>query len=165
MSITLSKDRASLCLFSYADGRRCRTPRCSVHSHFCAHHARKEAQALASGKLSRELSGFFSGHYLSACDLSSALGHLIPAVAEGLIKPKTATTLAYLSQTLLQSIHLAQREYINAFGTDAWRSVIRSSFADPDLDDSDSDLEDDADSDPDSPQASPSLLPSPPTST
>ncbi len=116
MSANLSKDGASLCLFSFADGRRCRTPRNSAHPHLCTSHARKESQSRAAQQVGRHLSTYFSGHYLSACDLSSALGHLFSAVAQGQIKPKTASTLAYLSQTLLQSIHLAEHEYINAFG-------------------------------------------------
>jgi hypothetical protein len=33
MSTNLSKDRASLCLFTFADGRRCRTPRTSAPMH------------------------------------------------------------------------------------------------------------------------------------
>lgn len=45
------------------------------------------------------------------------------------VKLKTVTTLAYFGQTLLQSIHLAQGEFINAFGTVCWRRTIRSSFA------------------------------------
>jgi hypothetical protein len=46
MSAHLSKDRSSLCSFSFADG--CRAPRCSAHPHLCGFHARKEAQALAA---------------------------------------------------------------------------------------------------------------------
>jgi hypothetical protein len=33
----------------------------------------------------------------------------------------------YLGQTLVQTLHLAQHEYINAFGTDSWRETIRTS--------------------------------------
>jgi hypothetical protein len=134
MSAHLSKERSSLCSFSFADGRRCRTPRCSAHPHFCGFHARKEAQALAAQQVGRDISSVLSNSYVSACDLSSALGHLFSAVAQGQVKPKTATTLAYLGQTLLQSIHLAQDEYIEAFGTNSWRRVIRSSFAPPSQD-------------------------------
>jgi hypothetical protein len=134
MSAHRSNDRSSLCSFSFADGRRCRTPRYSAHPHLCYFHARKEAQALAAQQMGREIASDLSGGYLSACDLSSALGRLFSAVAQGQVKPKTASTLAYLGQTLLQSIHLAQGEYINAFGTDSWRRTIRSSFAPPSSD-------------------------------
>ena len=68
-----------------------------------------------------------SDSYVSACDLSSALGRLFSAVAQGQVKPKTASTLAYLGQTLVQTLPLAQHEYIEAYDTDAWRDTIRES--------------------------------------
>src|SRR5579863_2802905 len=119
-----AKDRVPLCLFSYEDGRRCRTPRIASHPHFCFYHAQKESQSQATESLARELDYFFSGDYLSACDLSTALGRLVPAVIRGHIKPRLARTVAYMLQTQLQAIHLAQHEYINAFGTDGWRDAV-----------------------------------------
>src|SRR6266576_2681184 len=98
MSINSSNDRASLCAFTFADSRQCRMPRRVRHP------------------------------YLSACDLTSALGRLFSAVAQGQLKPKTASTLAYLGQTLAQTLHLAQGEYIHAYGTDFWRETIRTSL-------------------------------------
>jgi len=127
MSSLTSKDRVSLCLFSFSDGRRCRTPRAGNHPHFCFYHARKEARAQATETLAKDLACFFSGDYLSACDLSTALARLIPAVIRGDIKPRLARTVAYMFQTQLQSIHLSQHEYINAFGTDGWRKAVRNS--------------------------------------
>ena len=128
--VTLEKDRASLCSFTFADGRRCRTPHGPGHAYLCAFHARKEAQSLAVENLGRDISYFFSGEYLSACDLSSALGRLFATVAQGHVKPRTATTLAYLGQTLVQTIQLAEHEYTNAFGGNAWRERVRSSVDD-----------------------------------
>jgi hypothetical protein len=122
-----AKDRAPLCLFSYEDGRRCRTPRIASHPHFCFYHAQKESQAQSAEKLAKDLDYFFSGDYLSACDLSTAMGRLIPAVIRGHIKTRLARTVAYMLQTQLQAIHLAQHEYINAFGTDGWRDAVRHS--------------------------------------
>jgi hypothetical protein len=130
-AVTHSKDRSGLCSFSFADGRRCSTARCSGHPHLCYFHARKEAQALAAQQVGQDISACLSGSYLSACDLSAALGRLFSALAQGQLKPRTASALAYIGQTLLQSIQLAQGEYINAFGTDSWRRTIRSSFAPP----------------------------------
>jgi hypothetical protein len=121
------KDRVSLCLFTFIDGRRCRTPRTGNHPHFCFYHARKETQAQAAEKLAKDLANFFSGDYLSTCDLSTALARLIPAVIRGDIKPRLARTVAYMFQTQLQAIHLSQHEYINAFGTDGWRKAVRTS--------------------------------------
>ncbi|HXN53081.1 MAG TPA: hypothetical protein VN943_14210 [Candidatus Acidoferrum sp.] len=131
MSTNRSKDRSSLCSFTFADGRHCRTPRRDGHPHLCAFHARKEAQALAGHEAGQEIAYHLSGRYVSACDLSSALGRLFSAVAQGQIKPKTASTLAYLGQTLVQNLHLAQNEYINAFGTDSWRETVRASHNQP----------------------------------
>jgi hypothetical protein len=130
-AVAHEKDRSSLCSFTFADGRQCRTPRSASHPHLCYDHARKEAQALAAQQMGRNIAADLSGGYLSACDLSSALARLFSGVAQGHVKPKTASTLAYLGQTLVQSIHLAQHEYINAFGTDTWRRTVRSSFAPP----------------------------------
>lgn len=126
MSSIHPQHRASLCLFTFADGRRCRTPRISSHPHFCYYHAQKEARARAAESLGKDLAFFFSGDYLSACDLSTALARLVPAVLRGDVKPKTARTVAYLLQILMQSIHISQDEYINAFSTDGWRKSIAS---------------------------------------
>src|ERR1700687_226960 len=127
MSTNRSKDRSSLCSFTFADGRQCRTPRQTGHQYLCAFHARKEAQALAGDEAGKEIAYHLSGSYVSACDLSSALGRLFSAVAQGQVKPKTASTLAYLGQTLVQALPLAQHEYVNAYGTDSWRKTIRDS--------------------------------------
>ena len=121
------KDRISLCLFTFTDGRRCRTPRIASHPHFCFYHAQKESRAQAAATLGKDLAYFFSGNYLSACDLSTALSRLIPAVIRGEVKPRLARTVAYMFQTLLQSIHISQDEYINAFSTDRWRKSVRAS--------------------------------------
>ena len=126
MSTTRSKDRSSLCSFTFAEGRQCRTPR-AAHPYLCAFHARKEAQALAGEAAGQDIAYHLSGSYVSACDLSSALGRLFSAVAQGQMKPKTASTLAYLGQTLVQALPLAQDEYINAYGTNSWRETIRTS--------------------------------------
>src|SRR5882672_4439886 len=127
MSSLSPKDRVSLCSFTFSDGRRCRTPRIAKHPRFCFYHAQKEARARAAEKLGKDLAYFFSGDYLSACDLSTALSRLIPAVVRGDVKPRTARTVAYLAQTLMQAIHISQDEYINAFSTDGWRESVRNS--------------------------------------
>src|SRR5277367_5640760 len=148
MSSLNSKDRVSLCLFTYADGRRCRLPRASKSSsristgaphagappsfseggssHFCHYHAKKESRAATADNLAKDLAAFFSGHTVSANDLTTALARLLPAVVRGDIKPRAARTIAYMAQTLLQSIHLSQSEFKDAFGPDNYRKSIRS---------------------------------------
>src|SRR5271168_2090014 len=98
-----AKDRVSLCQFSFADGRRCRTPRTGNHPHFCFDHAQKEARSRSLDSLGKDLAYFFSGNYLSACDLSTALARIIPAILRGDVKPRAARTVAYMAQTLAQS--------------------------------------------------------------
>jgi hypothetical protein len=126
-AVAHEKGRSGLCSFTFADGRQCRTPRHAGHPYLCAFHARKEAQALDGEAAGKDIAYHLSGTYVSACDLTSALGRLFSAVAQGQVKPKTASTLAYLGQTLVQTLHLAQHEYINAYGTDSWRETIRTS--------------------------------------
>ncbi len=122
-------DRAPLCLFSYEDGRRCLTPRTGNHPHFCFYHAQKEARAQAAEKISKDLAYFLAGDYLSANDLSTALARLIPAVLRGDIKPRAARTVAFMLQTLSQTIRLAQHEYVTTFGTNNWRQAIATGVA------------------------------------
>src|SRR5260370_16872167 len=114
---TLDKDRKSLCRFPFADGRQCRAPRSPHHPHFCSGHARKDSQARAANKLACELSYFLSGQYLSVRDLSSTLGRLLPAVVLGDIKPRSARTLSYLSQTLAPTIYLSNHDPITPFAS------------------------------------------------
>jgi hypothetical protein len=130
--------RNSLCSFTFSDARRCRNPLQSTHPYLCPFHARKHLQDSAAEEFAKDISYFLSAQYLSACDLTTALGHLFAAVAQGTVKPKTAATLAYLAQTMSQTIQIAEDEYTNAFGTDDWRKAIRSSvtanreYLDPD---------------------------------
>jgi len=80
---------------------RWRTPRTGHHPHFCFYYAQKETRARAAEKLGKDLPYFFSGDYLSACDLSTALSRLIPAVVRGDIRLKLARIVAYMFQTLV----------------------------------------------------------------
>jgi hypothetical protein len=123
-----SKDRVSLCRFTFDDGRRCRTPRISTSPHFCFYHAQKEAQFRANESIADDLAYFFSGDYLSANDLNTALSRVFVAVARGDIKPRAARTLAYLAQTMLQTLHLAQNEFITACGEKDWRHTVVKSI-------------------------------------
>jgi len=123
------KDRSTnLCAFTFADGRQCRTPRCSGHLHFCYFHAQKEAESLAAQQVGQDISRFLPTKLLTACDLGVAMSRLFCAVARGEVKPKVASTLAYLAQTMLQSIPIAQHEYIESFNTNTWRNAVRVSF-------------------------------------
>ncbi|HZV87707.1 MAG TPA: hypothetical protein VFF95_09180 [Candidatus Binatus sp.] len=123
-----SKDRVPLCRFTFDDGRRCRTPRVSTSANFCFYHAQKEAQFRANESIADDLEYFFSGDYLSANDLNTALRRVFVAVARGDLKPRAARTLAYLAQTMLQTLHLAQNEFITACGEKDWRNTVVESM-------------------------------------
>ena len=114
MSSIRPQDRASLCTFTFADGRRYRTPLSSRHPLLCFDHARKEAQAHHVEKVDIDLSFFFSGDYVTAHDLSAAIARLLPDVTHGQMKRKTASAISCLSRTLVHSIQLAQHERIRA---------------------------------------------------
>jgi len=128
MSSIPLKDRVSLCRFTYSDHRKCRTPRSPHHPHFCFYHARLESQSVAATKLADDIQYFFSGEYISANDLSAVLARILPAIIRGDIKPRLAKTIVYLAQTFNQTIHLAQHEYINAYGPQSWRETISTSI-------------------------------------
>jgi hypothetical protein len=130
MSKHLSKDRASLCLFAYSDGRRCRMPR-AADPYLCNYHARREAEDFAKQKIGRNISSTFSGECVSATSLSIALARTLAATAQGQIKPKQAAIIAYLSQTLMQAVQHASHEYVQAWVSEAWCEAIRSCFGPP----------------------------------
>jgi hypothetical protein len=113
MSSIRPQDRASLCSFTFADGRRCRTPLFN-HPRLCFDHARKEAQAHPADQPGSDLSFFFSGDCVSARNLSMAIARLLPDVTHGQINRKTASAISCLSRTLVHSIQLAQHERIRA---------------------------------------------------
>ncbi len=119
LTATNKKDRSRLCVFAFADGRQCRSLRCSGHQHLCYEHAKKEAEALIAKQAGEDLVSLFCGKVLSPSDSAAALARVLSAVAGGYIKPKTAVTLAVLGQTLNQSIELAQDEYASARGGNA----------------------------------------------
>ena len=114
MSSIRPQDRASLCTFTFADGRRYRTPLSSRHPLLCFDHARKEAQAHHVEKVDIDLSFFSSGDYVTTHDLSAAIARLLPDVTHGQIKRKTTSAVSCLSRTLLHGIQLSQHEHIRA---------------------------------------------------
>ena len=114
MSSIRPQDRASLCTFTFADGRRCRMPLSSPHPRLCFDHARKEAKAHPADQADSDLSFFFSGDYVTAHDLSEAIARLLPDATHGQINRKTASSISCLSRTLLHTIQLAQHEHTRA---------------------------------------------------
>jgi len=94
MSANHSRDRASLCSFTFVDGRRCRIPRRHGHPYLCTFHAREGAKIFDGEKVGEEIARYLSGEHVPAGDLCSALGRLFAAIAQGEVEPKTVAALA-----------------------------------------------------------------------
>ena len=128
MSKQHSKDRAPLCTFTFADGRRCKSPRHAGDSEFCYFHARRELQRLAAQNAGNYVAAGVSTDYVSACALNGSLGRLFRAVACGQINPKTAHTLAYLAQVMAQTLPMAEHEFAYTFGRQPLRTTLTNAF-------------------------------------
>ena len=70
MSSIRPQDRASLCTFTFADGRRCRTPLSDRHPRLCFDHARKKAKARPADPVDIDLS--FSSLEITSLPMISA---------------------------------------------------------------------------------------------
>jgi hypothetical protein len=123
MSMIRSEDRASLCSFTFADGRCCRIPRRNGH-YLCTFHARREAKIFAGEKVGEEIARYLSGEHVSAGDLCSALGRLFAAVSQGQVEPKTVAALTHLGRSLVQAFHAAKEERALASDTASSESAI-----------------------------------------
>jgi hypothetical protein len=95
------------------------------HLFLCAFHASKEAQARAAEMAGREVSQCFSGGYVSACDLSTARARL-RRCRPWRNKTQNRRHPRLPRPNISQTIHLAENEYINTFGTDHWRDTVPS---------------------------------------
>ena len=111
------------CTFSYSDGRRCRMLCRPPHLSLCPFHAREELQILEAGKIAAAFASVTGGFY-TFTDVNQALGTLFRFVAANRIPPRSAVTLAYLGQLLLQSIPGVEREANLVRGRDGWRNLL-----------------------------------------
>ena len=121
-------DRSNLCHFTFADGRRCALPQFPDDLGLCYYHGKQYRQHLKALEVGRDIAHFFQTEILTNCDLTSALGALFAATAQGHIKPKTATALAYLAQVITQNQQLAKDEFLDSFKGN-WRKVVRNAPA------------------------------------
>jgi len=124
MSTTLVVDRSRVCAFLSPGGRGCTMPLSPSHPFLCTYHARKEAQATAAQNAGRDIAYSLSARYISYNDLSAALAQTISAVAQHRLPSRTASTIANLCRTLLQSVAGAENEFITTYGEDAWTEKI-----------------------------------------
>jgi hypothetical protein len=131
-----NQDRPCTCMFYFADGRRCQMPPALDDMGLCYFHAKKFRDRTNAEEAGLQISQFLNTDILTACELSSTFAALFSATAQGFIKPKTAATLAYLGQLMLQTQRFAKQEYLCAF-EGGWRKVVQESNcfnppADPD---------------------------------
>jgi hypothetical protein len=131
MSTTIAVDRSRLCTFTFDNGSKCRIPLSPSHPYLCTFHARKVAEDRAADDAVRDIAFHLSGRYVSFCDLSAAIATTITAVAYSHIPARTAATIAYLTQNLVQSLAGAEREYKSAFGVQNWRETVAHNFNSP----------------------------------
>jgi hypothetical protein len=123
MSSNDSEDRASLCAFTFADGRHCRLPRPSPNSQYC------------HDDTARNIALPLIGEVIAPSSLNFAVARLFAAVAEGRISSKTANTLTNLAKVLLKTIPNAQRELLLTTRNPAcWDDVVRQIYGLPDPD-------------------------------
>ena len=116
-------DRTDLCHFTYSDGRRCTLPQFPDDVGLCFHHGQKYRQRLEAREAGRRVSRFLETEILTACDLSCTLSALFGATAMGYLKPKTAATLGYLAQLMLQAQTRAKQEYTDTY-VKPWQDVV-----------------------------------------
>ena len=127
MPASLSAARPRLCSFTFDDGRHCKIPHRPDH-HLCQFHARRDAAARASRDAAWNIAYDLSGSYIAFRDVSAAIAHAISAVAYGHLKGRSAATVAYLCQSLVQSTLHAEHEHIRAFGFNDWQDELVKSF-------------------------------------
>lgn len=130
MSAKSSKDRASLCAFSFSDGRQCRALRHKPNSRYCLPHARKARHIEEADEVAQEILEPISGNFVSSASLTQSLVHLFAAVAEGRISPKRASALAKVSGILMKSIDASSLEFRTVFIQTYWAQLVRSSYGD-----------------------------------
>jgi hypothetical protein len=134
MSTAQAMDRTHSCAFTFANANHCRMPLSPSHPYLCTFHARKEASARGAERAGQQIAYDLSSRYVSFADLSSAIAHTISAVAQRHMTPRAATSIAYLSQTLYQSISCAETDYVRTFGVDAWKRTMAHNLSTPDYD-------------------------------
>jgi hypothetical protein len=146
MFLKIFGDRPDTCIHTFADGRRCKMPQSPDNYGLCYFHAHQHAQKAVSERAGRQVDRFLNTELLTAGELSSTFSALFSATVRGYINPKTARTLAYLGQLMLQTHVAARDEWRGACGS-SWQRVFIKGLnysdedavtVDPELDPSDS---------------------------
>ena len=128
MSSDNSEDRASLCDFTFADGRRCRMLRHSPESQYCFDHQRKLRHRLETDQVASEICAPIAGEFVPATAVAHSLTRVFRAVAAGRINPKTAAALTRVASMLLKSLPPATKEFEACARFGQARKLIRQHY-------------------------------------
>jgi hypothetical protein len=120
----------------------CRSP----HASLCPFHAREELQLLEAESIAASFASRSGGLY-TYNDVNAALCRLFRSVAGNRIPIRSATTMAYIGQLLLQSLPPLEREYDLARGRHAWDGLVARVY-DPPADEPENDSSSDPESGP-----------------
>jgi len=108
------------CKFQFADGRRCRMLR-DPRLDLCLFHNRELLQLQSAEEIGAELLAL-GGNFQDPIALNFVLGKLFAHVATGRMHRRTASTLAYIAQLLLQT--LDKKRYNIARDQHDYRALI-----------------------------------------
>ena len=124
-----SRENASRCQFTFADGRQCKMSSAQL----CAHHSPKQkhgAKCLSDASALEALCSDLT----TATNINRALAQTFLLMAQGRISRKDAVAFGYLSQLLLQSVSGLRAEYVAANGYRQWEHKLKTSLT-PNADD------------------------------
>ena len=148
LAVTLDPKR---CQFSFADGRRCRSPRWEAHPALCIAHAREQDGASSLSDWQSQKTGPYvqparkkaaphlepaemidlaplSGEFRTATDVNRALSRLFSLLAQNRIPRRNAVALGYLAQLLLQTLPGVREEIIDCLDYEGWDKTLKSVF-------------------------------------
>lgn len=123
-----SKNRTSLCAFTFSDGRQCRMLLHSKKSRYCFHHERKLRHLRQADQTAFDVCEPMDGDFVPATALTQSLTRAFRAVAEGRIDHKTASALSRLASTLLKSIGASSDEFQSCYLESYWRQLVREHY-------------------------------------
>jgi hypothetical protein len=118
-----SRENASRCQFTFADGRQCKMSSAQL----CAHHASKQKRGAKRVSDASALEGLCSD-LTTTTNINRALAQTFLLMAQGRISRKDAVAFGYLSQLLLQSVSGVRAEYVAANGYRQWENRLKSSL-------------------------------------
>jgi hypothetical protein len=137
-----SRENASRCQFTFADGRQCSNPakvyqqdelspvrdkKVVNSAQLCAHHSPKQKRGAKRVSDASALEALCSD-LTTTTNINRALAQTFLLMAQGRISRKDAVAFGYLSQLLLQSVSGVRAEYVAANGYRQWENKLKTSF-------------------------------------